>query len=332
MLPPAPVSPPPNVVIIGATIEKRFPGYGVHRGSIAEIDGGRVVVHWAATDERTTLTLKEAAKRVIPAPSENDEDDQSVTSAAFGIESSATSFTAPRHVLLELDDEGDLQTILDGGARTATSRFWGVHWNRKSRKWMAHYRDADGKQHYIGSFVEEEEAARAVNKAICDAGLEGKRRTNAVDATGSLVPKSGGSWKLPRDRSAVVAPDPARDPTASTSKFWGVTWHKNSRRWQARYVDANNATQYLGVFDTQEQAAHAVNAAIRRAGLEGKRRTNPVVDGQLVPRARKAHGHGRPCDHRRAKRRREELAATPSSRARRPRRAANYAEDPDFEP
>ena len=91
----------------------------------------------------------------------------------------AEDFTAPRHVLLEVDDEGDLQTIHDEGTRTATSRFWGVHWNRKSRKWMAHYRDADGKQHYIGSFVEEEEAARAVNKAICDAGLEGKRRTNA---------------------------------------------------------------------------------------------------------------------------------------------------------
>ena len=34
----------------------------------------------------------------------------------------------------------------------------------------------------------------------------------------------------------------------------------------------------------QEAAAHAVNAAIRRAGLAGKRKTNPVVDGQLVPR------------------------------------------------
>ena len=42
------------------------------------------------------------------------------------------------------------------------------------------------------------------------------------------------------------------------------------------------------------EAAHAVNAAIRRAGLQGKRKTNPVVDGQLVPRARtkKANGHG----------------------------------------
>ena len=43
MLPPAPV--PPNVVV-GATIVKRFPGYGERRGTIAEIDldGGKVVV------------------------------------------------------------------------------------------------------------------------------------------------------------------------------------------------------------------------------------------------------------------------------------------------
>ena len=46
MLPPAPVPPPPNV-FVGATIEKKFPGYGVHRGTVAEIDGGKVLVHWA---------------------------------------------------------------------------------------------------------------------------------------------------------------------------------------------------------------------------------------------------------------------------------------------
>ena len=57
--------PPATSVVVGATIEKRFPGYGVHRGSIVEIDGGRVVVHWAATDERTTLSRKEATKRVV---------------------------------------------------------------------------------------------------------------------------------------------------------------------------------------------------------------------------------------------------------------------------
>ena len=80
----------------------------------------------------------------------------------------------------------------------------------------------------------------------------------------------------------------------------------------------------------QEQAAHAVNAAIRRAGLEGRRHTNPVVDGQLVPKVLKAKGHG-PRAGRRRKRRREEPAAT-ATRARRPRRAVSFDEfQPDDE-
>ncbi len=87
------------------------------------------------------------------------------------------------------------------------------------------------------------------------------------------------------DRSAVVAPDPARAPTGTTSKYWGVHWDKQVRRWKAQYTDANGKRRGVGYFDDQEQAAHAVNAAIRRAGLAGKRRTNPVVDGQLVPKS-----------------------------------------------
>ena len=218
-----------------------------------------------------------------------DDDDRSISSDTFGIESSATSFSEP------VEDDS-------GGARTASSRFWGVSWDRRGKKWQAQYRDAYGKQHTIGRFDDEEEAARAVNKAIRDAGLEGRRKTNALDATGELVPRE----HLRRlDHSAVVAPDAVRTRTVATSKFWGVTWNKEKRRWRARYIDADGKTRYIGHFDTQEQAAHAVNAAIRRAGLEGKRRTNPVVDGQLVPPARKR------------KYRSEEPAATPSPRARR---------------
>ena len=331
MLPPAPS------VVVGAAVEKRFPGYGTYRGTIEEISGGKVVVHWAATDERTTLSLQEAAKRVIAIPSEGvDDDEQSVTSATFGIESSATSFTehsgalhaaAPRHVLLELDDDGDLQTVDDDddrsisskalgisssatsfsedNARTTSSRFWGVSWNRKDKKWRAQYRDADGKMRSAGYFDDEEEAARARDQAIRDAGLQGKRRMNVVDATGALVPK----------RAAVIAPDPERTPTETTSKYWGVTWHKQRRRWMAQYTDANGKRRTIGYFDTQEDAARAYNATIRRAGLEGRRKTNPVVDGQLVPRAFKAAGHG--PRYAGVKRRREEAAAARSPRARR---------------
>ena len=105
--------------------------------------------------------------------------------------------------------------------------------------------------------------------------------------------------------------------TATTSKFWGVSWHKAARRWKAGYRDANGKTRSIGLFDTQEAAAHAVNAAIRRAGLGGRRKTNPVVDGQLVPRARKANGHGPAAAALRKRRRDESAAATPSPRARR---------------
>ena len=71
----------------------------------------------------------------------------------------------------------------------------------------------------------------------------------------------------------------------------------------ARYTDADGKRRSIGLFDTQEDAAHAVNAAIRRAGPEGKRRTNPVVDGQLVPKKRKATGHGPPRKSRARRRR-----------------------------
>ena len=74
----------------------------------------------------------------------------------------------------------------------------------------------------------------------------------------------------------------------------------------ATYNDATGKKRWIGLFDTQEAAAHAVNAAIRRAGLEGKRRTNPVVDGRLVPKNSR-------------KRRRKEPAASPSRARRRPR-------------
>ena len=87
----------------------------------------------------------------------------------------------------------------------------------------------------------------------------------------------------------------------------------------AQYTDADGKTRRtIGYYDTQEQAAHAVNAAIRRAGLEGRRKTNPVVDGQLVPRALKARGHGPEYLRDRKRGRRDEPAAAPSRRS--PRR------------
>ena len=81
-------------------------------------------------------------------------------------------------------------------------------------------------------------------------------------------------------KADVVPPDPAHGPTEPSSKFWGVTWSKRLRRWRADYTDANGKRCYIGLFDTQEPAAHAVNAAIRALppDVQRRRKTNPFVD------------------------------------------------------
>ena len=75
-----------------------------------------------------------------------------------------------------------------------------------------------------------------------------------------------------RDRSAVVAPDPARAPSATTSKFWGVGWDKRARRWKAYYKDANGKQRTIGIYDTQEDAARRA-----RGVREGRRKTRSGV-------------------------------------------------------
>ena len=63
---------------------------------------------------------------------------------------------------IEYDSGDETATYVgEGGARTASSRFWGVTWDRGRKKWLARYRDADGKRRRLGRFDDEEEAARA---------------------------------------------------------------------------------------------------------------------------------------------------------------------------
>ena len=49
-----------------------------------------------------------------------------------------------------------------GAHRWGTSKYRGVHWHKKDRKWQAAIR-LNGKQKYIGSFGSEEDAATAYN-------------------------------------------------------------------------------------------------------------------------------------------------------------------------
>ncbi len=128
--------------------------------------------------------------------------------------------------------------------------------------------------------------------------------SGGTDEGGSPAPEDDET--APYDHSGDLILEGNGGARTSSSRFWGVCWDKCRRCWQARYLDANGKRRHVGYFATEEAAAHAVNAAIRRAGLEGKRNTNPVIDGQLVPKKRKANGHGPP--RKSQKRRRDEPA------------------------
>ena len=121
-----------------------------------------------------------------------------------------TGALGARAIRLDVDNRmsDDLILRLESEiARLTSSRFWGVSWDQRNRKWQARYLDADGKYRCIGRFDNDEVAAYVVNEAIRDAGLEGKRRTNPVDATGALVPR-----KCTLRKSAAAA---ARAPALS---------------------------------------------------------------------------------------------------------------------
>ncbi|CAD7704786.1 unnamed protein product [Ostreobium quekettii] len=66
----------------------------------------------------------------------------------------------------QMKEEDDQQALFDGSqiGKKLSSRYRGVCWNKKNRRWQAAI-NSSGKYLYLGSYVSEEEAARAFDRA-----------------------------------------------------------------------------------------------------------------------------------------------------------------------
>jgi hypothetical protein len=142
--------------------------------------------------------------------------------------------------------------------RGKSSRYKGVTWHKKCRKWQASIKIGDRNQ-YLGLFVSEEDAAAAYEAAALQSQAE-----YAYAARPETYPRD----EFPVIISAVTPPMPMRvrqdkAPNGlrsnNTSGVCGVVYAPSisaPKPWRAQIM-VNRKGIYLGIFATKEEAAAA---------------------------------------------------------------------------
>jgi hypothetical protein len=105
------------------------------------------------------------------------------------------------------------------------------------------------------------------------------------DARPPIHPRKGGRsppWHKEGVTKSTRKPEGKPRHPHRPSRFHGVSWVAARGYWQARL---QGGAGYLGTFHDDEEAAKAVNAEIKKRGLEHCCRLNPVgPDGRVIPK------------------------------------------------
>lgn len=150
-----------------------------------------------------------------------------------------------------------------------TSKYKGVSFNKIYNKWIAKIM-FEGKQHAIGIYDNEEEAAvdyaRAVFKYKRGSGGQDHRDSFVIDL--SNVPPQP---PIPKNSCNIKE---------GASKYTGVTFNKHSNSWHAQ-ISVGGKNRFIGLYDNEEDAAVDYARALfkyRRSGASEAAQVNVSSD------------------------------------------------------